>query len=49
MSQKKFDNNLVAIRESICILELSKMLMYEFHYDSIRNIYDNKSSLIHRH
>ena len=48
MSQKIFDNNLVAIRKSkvalklnkpayigMCILELSKILMYEFHYDYI--------------
>ena len=27
----------------ICILELSKVLMYEFHYDYIKNKYDNKS------
>ena len=36
-----FDNNLVVISKSkfafigICILELSKILMYEFHYDYI--------------
>ena len=29
----------------MCILELSKVLMYEFHYDYIENIYDNKSKL----
>ena len=44
MSHKIFDNDLVAIRKSkatlnkrssvrMCILELSKVLMYEFHYD----------------
>ena len=27
----------------MCILELSKMLMYKFHYDYIKNKYDNKS------
>ena len=27
----------------ICILELSKILMYEFHYNYINNNYDNKS------
>ena len=27
----------------MCILELSKILMYEFHYDYIKNKYDNKS------
>ena len=27
----------------MCILELSKVLMYEFHYDYIKNKYDNKS------
>ena len=27
----------------MCILELSKLLMYEFHYDYIKNKYDNKS------
>ena len=30
----------------MCILELSKVLMYEFHYDYIKNKYDNKSKLI---
>ena len=28
------------------ILELSKVLMYEFHYDFIKNKYDNKSKLL---
>ena len=28
------------------ILELSKVLMYEFHYDYIKNIYENKSKLL---
>ena len=59
MSDKIFDNNLVAIRKSklalkfektaytgIYILELSKVLMYEFHYDYLRNKYDNKSKLL---
>ena len=54
MSNKIFDNNLVAIRKSkvslkvnkpayirMCILELHKVLMYEFHYDYIKNKYDN--------
>ena len=27
----------------MCILVLSKVLMYEFHYDYIKNEYDNKS------
>ena len=29
----------------MCILELSKALMYEFHYDYIKNKYDNKSKV----
>ena len=29
-----------------CILELSKVLMYEFHNDDIKNKYDNKSKLL---
>ena len=29
----------------ICILELSKVLMYRFHYDYIKYKYDNKSKL----
>ena len=30
----------------MCILELSKVLMYEVHYDYIKNKYDNKSKLL---
>ena len=30
----------------MCILELSKVLMYEFHYDYIKNKHNNKSKLI---
>ena len=33
----------------MCILELSKVLMYEFHYDYIENKYGNYSRLIRRH
>ena len=29
-----------------CILELSKVLMYEFHYDYIKNKYGNNSRLL---
>ena len=30
----------------MCILELIKVLMYEFHYDYIKNKYDSKSELL---
>ena len=30
----------------ICILELSKVLMYKFHYDYIKNKYDSNSRLL---
>ena len=30
----------------MCILELSKILMYEFHYDHIKNKYGNNSRLL---
>ena len=30
----------------MCILELSKVLMYEFHYDCIKNNYNNNSRLL---
>ena len=30
----------------MCALELHKVLMYELHYDSIKNIYGNKSKLL---
>ena len=33
----------------ICILELSMVLMYEFHYDYIKNKYDDKSKLLFTH
>ena len=33
----------------MCILELSKVLMYKFHYDYIKNKYDNKSKLVLSH
>ena len=59
MSDKIFDNDLVAIRKNevtltlnkpayigICILELSKVLLYEFHHDYIKNKYSNKSRLL---
>ena len=32
----------------MCILELSKVSMYEFHYDYLKNKYDNKSKLLFR-
>ena len=32
----------------MCILELSKVLMYKFHYDYIKNKYDDKSNLLFR-
>ena len=37
-------NNLAYI--GACILELSKILMYEFHYDYIKNKYGNDSRLL---
>ena len=30
----------------MCILELNKVLMYELHYDFIKDKYDNKSKLL---
>ena len=30
----------------MCKLDLSKVLMYQFHYDYIKNRYDNNSRLL---
>ena len=58
MAHKIFYNNLVVIHKSkvalklkpayigMCILELSKVFMYKFHYDNIKNKNDNKSKLL---
>ena len=56
ISQKIFDNDLVAIPKNkvtltlnkpayirMCILEFSKVLMYELHYNYIKNRYGNNS------
>ena len=58
ISQKIFDNDLVAIRKNkvtltlnkpsyirMCILEFSKVLMYELHYNYIKNKCGNNSRL----
>ena len=58
MSHKIFENNLVIIHNKVpltlskpayigmCILELSKVLLYEFHYDYIKNKYGNNSKFV---
>ena len=59
MSQKIFDNDLVATRKTrvaltlnktayvrMFILAFSKVLMYEFHYNYIKNKYGNNLSLL---
>ena len=58
MSQKQkiFGNDLVAICKvtqlnnlayaGMYILDLSKVLMYEFHYNYIKNVYCNKSRVL---
>ena len=59
MSQKIFQNDLVAVRKSkitltlnksfyvrMCILDLSKVLMYKFHYDYVKNKNGNNSRLL---
>ena len=59
MSQKIFDNHLVAIHKSKVTLtlnkpayigkynlEFNKLLMYEFHYDYIKNKYASNSRLL---
>ena len=32
----------------MCLLELSKILMYEIHYDDIKNKYGNNSRILFR-
>ena len=34
------------VNVGICILDFSKVLMYKFHYDCIKNKYDNSSRLL---
>ena len=59
MSQKIFDNDLVAMCKSkvklklnkpayveMCILNLSKVQTHKFHYNYIKNKYDNNSGLL---
>ena len=58
MSHNVFHNNLVVIHKSklplklkklhigMCILELNKVLMYEFHCDYVKIKYDNNSTLL---
>ena len=56
ISHKIFDNDLVAIRKTkdtlmlnkpgMHILELSKIFIYEFHSDYIKNKYGNNSRLM---
>ena len=47
MSQKIFDNDLVAIHKSkVTLLDLRKVLMYKFHYDYIKNRYSNNLRLL---
>ena len=57
MSQKIFDNDLLVIFESkvvltlnkpaygAMILDFSKVIMYKFHYDYVKNKYGNNSRL----
>ena len=33
----------------MCLLKLNKVLMYEFHYDYIKNKYHKKSKLLFTH
>ena len=53
MSQKIFDNDLVSVRKidepvyvGMCIVDLSKVLIYKFHYDYIKNKHGNNSGLL---
>ena len=55
MLHKLFDNDLVAICKGkvdkdaftgMCSLELSNVLMHEFHYDYMKNKYGNNSTLL---
>ena len=42
--KQRFINKLAYI--GMCVLELSKVLIYRFHYDYVKNKYFNKSKLL---
>ena len=50
MSQKIFHNDLATLNKpayvGMYILDLSKVLIYEFHYDYVENKYGNNSRLL---
>ena len=48
LKEKSYFSTYLTAYIRMCILELSKVLIYEFHYDYVKNKYSNNSRLLFR-